>query len=147
MGNNWLLVANEGRARVFEIDSTNGGWREVEDCISAEATLPRRKLADDAQGQIVGGGGAMVHATSARSDLHDVAVGRFASDLMKDLVSARNQGRFDRLDIVAPPRFLGVLRAALPDALTGLIGRELHKDWSHLELTEMARRYVDTRDI
>ncbi|HET8871776.1 MAG TPA: host attachment protein [Aquabacterium sp.] len=141
----WLLAANEGRARVFEIHPSDGAWREVEDCISAEAHLPTHLLLRDAKGQLVGGSGGVVHSTSARSDPHDVAAHQFATALVDDLKRAKEAGRFQRLDIVAPPKFLGMLRSELPDALGQVVGRELNKDWSNLDADEIARRYVSTK--
>lgn len=147
MTTHWLLAANEGRARVFEINPTDSTWHEVEDFIFMETHMPNRELASDAQGQMAGFAGGSVHSTSPRSDPHDLATHRFAAALVADLMKAKTEGRFQRLDIAAPPRFLGVLRNALPAALASVLGRELNKDWSHLDASDMARRYVEMRDL
>lgn len=118
----WLLAANEGRARVFEITPSNATWTEVEDCISPVAPQP-------------------MQASFGQAEPHELDAQRFASSLVKDLKKAQEAGRFQRLDIAAPPSFLGFLQEALPDALKQSLGYEWMKDWARLDISEIARRY------
>jgi protein required for attachment to host cells len=92
-------------------------------------------------GQIVGGPAGRLHVISARTPLHDVIAAQFARGLVDDLVEAHDDGRFQQLDIVAPPRFLGLIRQTLPLSLASHVGLELDKDWVHLPASDVARRY------
>ena len=47
------------------------------------------------------------------------------------LLKAKQEGRFDRLALVAEPQFLGALRNQLDPQLKSLVSYEIDKDYAH----------------
>jgi protein required for attachment to host cells len=64
----------------------------------------------------------------------------FAHYIAETLESAHAQNAFDRLIIVAPPAFLGHLRAAMSHRLQKSIYATLDKDYTHLDTDELHER-------
>lgn len=48
-------------------------------------------------------------------------------------MEGRRTARFDTLVLTAAPRFLGLLRAELPESVTERITTTLDKDYTHLD--------------
>jgi protein required for attachment to host cells len=61
----------------------------------------------------------------------------FAKRIGEHLEKARNEHRYDRLCLVAPPRFLGALRKELTREVQKLVAEELPKDLSALSAREL----------
>ena len=57
------------------------------------------------------------------------------------------QGRFDELQIVAAPRFLGLLRKTLSPAVLSTVTRQIDKDLINTPNEELARRLESDRLI
>lgn len=55
----------------------------------------------------------------------------FAKEISAYLMQARQAGRFDRLALVAAPKFLGELRKNLDPQLVPLVSLEINKDYTH----------------
>lgn len=94
-------------------------------------------------------GGTSIQPGSGRSNVHDAsptdaAETKFLTKLAADLERAATAGQFDHLVVIAPPRALGVLRAALgPQA-----SRRLELSEPHDRLRESAAEIrVRLRDI
>jgi protein required for attachment to host cells len=68
---------------------------------------------------------------------------RFADQLAAMLQDELNQGKFDRLVLVAPPKALGQLRDALPKSVSARVSAELAKDLTHLPAQEL-REHLGT---
>ena len=65
----------------------------------------------------------------------------FAKRIGDYLDRARNAHRYDRLHLIAPPKFLGQLRKELGKEVQKLVADELPKDLSWLNAREIERRY------
>jgi protein required for attachment to host cells len=72
-----------------------------------------------------------------KSDPKDVQAAHFAGLLGERIERARIEHGFDRLVLVAPPRFLGLLGQSLGAEATRLVGRRIDKDYTHLPLGEL----------
>ena len=70
----------------------------------------------------------------------------FARQIVGELISAQRAERFDRLVLIAPPEFLGVLRKALPVALHKMVAAEVAKDLVH-ESPAAVRSYVPVQSF
>ena len=62
----------------------------------------------------------------------------FAKELVERLEAARNQHRYDRLALIASPRFLGRLRAGMGKELRALVSDEIDKDLSKADTRAIA---------
>lgn len=69
-----------------------------------------------------------------------------AKDICGYLLKARQEGRFDKLGLVAAPVFLGVLRKFLDPQLKAVESDEINKDYTHSDgrqLREQIRAHAD----
>jgi protein required for attachment to host cells len=71
---------------------------------------------------------------------HERAVSDFARALAEKLKDARMQNRYWRLVLVAPPRFLGLLRSSLDGPTAKLVTASLDKDLASEKTSELAER-------
>jgi protein required for attachment to host cells len=150
----WVVVADEHVARFLELPA-QGLLHEVE-TLREDAPNREAALRDDAQGRrapsIAGGAGGAptlgtgtVTASAGESELH-LEAERFARRVATTLTERRQQRRFNRLRIVAAPRFLGLLRAQLDATVTDTLADDLDKDLTHLNTTELTRRLFPDRE-
>ncbi len=140
----WIVLADASRARVVETDPTlTEGPRTVEIRLHPESRLKDSELLSDT--------GAGVRRPGPRtgptiSSVHEKEAERFADELAEALETARAEGRFDRLIIVAPPPFLGLLRKELTPETAERVDAELDRDLTRVpphELLEEVRRRLE----
>ena len=124
----WALVADGQRARIFQRRAPAGPWAELESEALAQRDPPSRESGRDRPGRVHESVGAARHAIEPRSDPHEAAKTEVARRLVARLAQAAGEGRFGRVALVAPPAFLGELRAALPPALAQAVLGTLDKD-------------------
>ena len=91
-----------------------------------EARLHEGDLVTDRAGQDRNPGVAGHGLSGERPHKHDIAE-RFAAQVCEELETARNQGQFRKLYVVAAPAFLGMLRHHQSPALRQLIVAEIDK--------------------
>ncbi len=114
-GPTWILVADHAKARLFSLDA--GQLREISDFIDAEARVPGHEKERAPPPRVHDRFGAARHAMQSRTLPQDKAAARFADMLKSVLERGRTAHSYANLVLVAPPRFLGVLNAALGEAL------------------------------
>jgi len=133
----WVLVADKSRARIF---SKNGRspFREETSLIHPESRLHEQDLTSDLPGSDGGGnGGGQRHGKGPRVSpkRHEAQV--FCKQVADHLEAARADRRFQRLLVVAPPAFLGLLREQFSQPLGALVTREVNKNLVHLKADEL----------
>lgn len=137
----WILVADAGRARIYETNRplADGDFRQVE---SLEHKTPAsRDLKSDHPGRTFDSGPAgQRHAMEPRSDPHDLQKTEFAHTLAQLLERAAIEGRYARLAVAAPPVLLGRLRPALGAKSKAMIIGTLDKDLTRLPTKELTER-------
>ncbi len=138
MAATWIVSANASRARIFEQQDA-GGMGEVTSLINEGVRLRTRDTESDRLGPTSGTGS--IHSTGgeAPNKLYQPRVSpekhqaeRFARDLSEFLLKAAQEGRYQELDLVASPQFLGALRPLLDPKVRARIKIEIDKDYTHL---------------
>ena len=76
-----------------------------------------------------------------------VARSGLAHEITLVLDAEREKGAYDRLIVVAPPQFLGDLRAAMPKAVKELITAEVNKDLSKLSPHQLSAQLSDVLTV
>ena len=127
----WIVVADSSRGRIFE-NSRGRQINEILDLVNPAAREHARDIQSDANGRFQSKAGA---ALGARYPIgHDNPVEHeielFAKRLSAYVDKARSEVRYDSLCIVAPPKFLGLLRGNLDKETQKLLKREIPKDLS-----------------
>jgi protein required for attachment to host cells len=132
-----VVVADESEARFYDIAGAKAPLRLCGRVANPAAHLHDRDLKSDRPGRVynraatAGGrrGSVAHHATGGERRPRVQQAQRFARRIAQELEQARQHDRFDRLVLMAGPRFLGTLRTALRKSLRDAI--EVPKDLVH----------------
>lgn len=127
----WVVVADAGVARIFR--KPNSHLELVGEMFPEETT--QAGLTNDTVGRLVssGGGGSVHHKYEPHMEAGRQDALQFARELADWLEIAVREDIFDRFVLVAAPRTLGELRAAMPKAVQGRIVAEVDKDLTNLD--------------
>lgn len=149
METTWIVIANAGRARLFADPGQGKALQEVGDMVNTAARLRTSDTETDRLGPTSAGqsihntGGALPNKQYEPAQTPDErAAESFAKDVAAHLLQAQQDGQFDKLDIVAAPKFLGLLRACLDPQLKARVNLELDKDYTHLA-SHQVREHIE----
>lgn len=144
MQTNWLIVADEAVAHIFQWQGASRRLEEVETLTHPAAHAQEADLRRDAQGRMSGHGARTMTSVTSSAGLdqvHGEAI-EFARRVAERLGRAQSEGRFQQLTIAAAPRFLGLLRQQLAPQVTALVREEVDKDLVHEDREDLARRFL-----
>lgn len=113
----WVVVADEYRATIYAREKKYSPMQELESLQNDTAREKDGDLVSDRSGRSFDSGGKGRHAMGgdeSGTKLQSYLV--FAKEIAERISTARQRRKFDRLVIIAAPRFLGVLRPALMSA-------------------------------
>jgi protein required for attachment to host cells len=133
----WILVADGARARILMNEGPGKGLRPAVDGEFTHELPPTRDLGSDRPGRLQARGQSARDAITPHVDWHQFEKTKFGKEMAKLLDDAVDRNAFDRLVLVAPPRMLGDLRAALAPKTRALVQGELDKDLTHVPLHEL----------
>ncbi|MGD8810686.1 MAG: host attachment protein [Gammaproteobacteria bacterium] len=139
----WIVVADGSKAKVF----LDAGGGKIE--LKSETAVPHppsRDIDADRPGRTFDSGGQGRHAMEPPTDPHEKAEADFLNDLAKDLNAAHEKKAFDQLIVIAPPRALGVLRAAYGKQLAKAVAQEVTHDLTGFE-TPALETYLKDHEI
>lgn len=124
----YIVVADAARARIVRTDEAFEEVAEVADLTHPTGRAKAGEIVTD------------MNTTSTRPqgprnqtepvDLHHVESERFARQIAARLQKDRAAGAFDVLILVAPPKFLGVLREALDAPTARLVIGSVDRDYT-----------------
>ena len=134
MQKTWVLAADASRARIFQMVGRNN-IEEIEAFVHPEGRQKNRELRTDAVGQYFSKGAQASNAQMGHSAIeatepteHEAQL--FSKSLGDYLDKARTQRKYDRLCLIAPPKFLGLVRQNLSKDAQRMIDKEVPKDIS-----------------
>ncbi|GAA5786065.1 hypothetical protein GCM10007860_31390 [Chitiniphilus shinanonensis] len=143
MTKTWILAADASRARIFEVDGRTR-LREIESFAHPEGRAQNRDINSDAEGRYASGVAPQGHSGQPRLDAAQHEAERFSRSLGGYLEQARVEHRYERLCLIAPPRFLGLMRSQLSKEALRMVQEEVPKDISQLavhEITDYLKRH------
>lgn len=156
----WVVVADRSRARILTpIDEVRrpldeivhfvgrAGYvgeekfpaerlQEVDALVHPQGELLQQELEVDRPGRIHAEGIATAYE-STHVDRRHLSAEEFVRELVAYLERGQREHRFDRLILVAPPLFLGVLRQHLSKPLEQLVTLEIDKDLTKFKAHEI----------
>jgi protein required for attachment to host cells len=152
----WILVCDASRARLLRTTSKNRGLVMIEAFEHRESRAHVRDLMADAHGRKpVGpvpasraygpGGGHGRPGAEPDTDAKEVEAQKFARELAGMLEKRLNEHAYDQLIIAAPPHFLGTVRNAVSTQVAKHIEATIDKDFTGLELHDLADRLLRPR--
>lgn len=144
----WILVANSSFAQIFEVAKRGVELKEVHRIDFPEGRERSGEILSDRAGrtfQSMGDGTRSALGTEINPHLHEQQV--FAHKIGEYLQKAQAKHAFEKLAIIAPPQFLGLLRNVLPERVTRSVIQEVHKevpnDLKEGTRLEMIRNFLD----
>jgi protein required for attachment to host cells len=135
MNSTWIVIGHRAGARILR--HTRTGFRLVSEISHDTGRLKDSEIYSDRPGRVFDRTGSGRHAISSEETAHEHDATVFAREIAEKLRVARHQQRFDRLVLVAEPRFLGRLRAALDEQTEALVDTTVGKDLAQVPLHEL----------
>lgn len=134
-----IVVADQSEADFYELEQRHMPPQFVQRVEDADAHLHNRDLKSDRPGRVFdhaptsGGrrGGVAHHSTGGERSPRKVEARRFARRIAQALEEARQLNLYDRIVVMAPPEFLGLLREEMPPAVRAVLTAEIGKDLVH----------------
>ncbi len=114
----WVVVADQSRARLFSMQGRWGALEEVDHLVHPEGRLHDQDINADRPGRSFDTYGEGRHGMSKHYSPKEMEAIRFATDISERVGAAHYEGAFKELVLIAPPRFLALLRERLPDAVS-----------------------------
>lgn len=106
----FVLVADQSHARLYQGTSLQGPLTEIEDFSNKVAHLHEQDLVSDAPGRSSSPGNAYSHPLGRENEAREHHLLLFANTIIAELDHMLYNKHDARLYVLAPPKFLGVLR-------------------------------------
>lgn len=142
----WILAADSSRARVFQELDHEHHLLEVQDFAHPAGHASNRDLESDAKGRFGSGEHSPAHTAQPLSDAVQHENEKFSKEVGEFLDQARHEHRFDKLHVIAPSKFLGLLRRNLNKETQKLVDEEIIKDISWQDKNEI-EEFVRTHNM
>jgi len=139
----YIVVADAARARIFTRDALT--LIEQENLVHAEGRLHEGDLVTDSPGSEVHEATSNAARTSNEGTASQHEKEMFAKQVAKRLYTARIENSLEKLILVAPPKFLGLLRDKIDTPTQKLMIHTLPKDLSKATLEEIQDAVSDMR--
>ena len=141
-----VVVADASRARILftEDDAGHGVLVESEDLVHPESRLREQDLVADGTGSGNDSGGFGMHSMGHEKAAHNRQAEIFASQLCEHIDKIHRRRKLRRIYLVAPPQFLGMLRAGLGKQCASLVADEVNKNLVAHSLGDI-RRHLPKR--
>ena len=133
----WILVADSARARLFEATSPDDPLNELACFANPDGRSPDRSFTTDRPPSVNERVGAARHSIEPHTTVREKSAQRFSRSLNNALERARNDHRYGRLVLVAPPRFLGALHGSLSKPLRDCVVAELKRNLTALPAADI----------
>ena len=123
-----VLVADSSKARILLAESGQSPLIDEKDFIHPESRLREQELVSDGTGSESDAGGYGKHSMGHERTAHEKELKNFAVELCVEIDRLRQDSDLRRIYLVAAPKFLGLLRAAMNKQCSSLVEGEIGKD-------------------
>ncbi|MBA3816931.1 MAG: host attachment protein [Parachlamydiaceae bacterium] len=130
MGTLWIVTANSGFAKIFEVKGHGRQITEIQHIDFPNGRLKSSEVNSDRPGRSFDSVGSGRHAHSPAVSVH-VHENKVFARQIADLLQAAHTNpspSFDELALIAPPHFLGELKLAISNGVKKCIIKEIPKD-------------------
>ncbi len=129
----WVLCADSSRGRLYSVTDKDKLWTLVKEYTHAASRVTAGGLTSDQPGRTHGSSArGSRSAMQSKTSPKEAEFEHFAHELAGVLHDGYGKQAYNRIVLVAPPHFLGLLRKAINDVVSKLIGATLDKDYMHL---------------
>lgn len=133
-----VLVADGGKARFIDRMPPGGAYRTVRALDSAHLHEKEHDLGRDRPARVHERIGAVRHAVEPKSELKERAKRDFLALVEAELAAMAERGEFDEAVVVAPARWLTVLREARAAPIAARVIAEIDADLTNTPDAAMA---------
>jgi len=123
-----VVVANSSKAKVLLAEDARSPLIESEDFAHPQSRLREQDLVSDGPGSAADSGGYGRHSMGHEQEARQREAETFARELMAEVDRLRQTAGLHRIYLVAPPKFLGLLRASISKQCQELLRGEVNKD-------------------
>ncbi len=142
----WILIADASQARIFASGLREAPWTLVKELDNPQGRLASHEIhpsSPPGRMQESKDLGARRSSMEPHTTPKEAAGERFAHELAELIEAARNHVQFERLVLVAPPHFLGVLRGLLSGPSAARVTAAVDKDLVAFSAAEVRERLLD----
>lgn len=139
----YIVVADAARARIFTRDALT--LAEKESMVHAEGRLHEGDLVTDGRGDVHESMSTTSRSAGEEGAATKHANEQFAKEVAQRLYDARVDNSMEKLIMVAPPKFLGLLRDKLDAPTQKLVIHSLSKDLSKASVSDIQHAVSDLR--
>ena len=138
MTTTWILSANRSSASLFESDWPGKSMRRLQDILHPQGRMQNKDIDTDKPGRVFDSFGEGRHSTSPKQEPTEHIAQQFALELAEMLNKGRLTNAYDKLVLIAEPKFLGVLRAALNKNTESLVSQTVNKELLDIKEQDLA---------
>ncbi len=138
MTTTWILSANRSSASLFESNWPGKSMRRLQEIPHPQGKMKNQDIDTDKPGRIFDSFGEGRHSTSPKQEPTEHIAQQFALKLAELLNKGRLTNAYDKLVLIAEPKFLGVLRAALDKNTELLITQTVNKNLVDIKEEDLA---------
>jgi protein required for attachment to host cells len=136
MSTHWVVVADQSKARIFTVEDPRGALLEIDELEHPEARDREQTLTSDRAGRSFDSKGKGRHAMGSSVEPGKQETIRFAKQVADHLQAAHNEGRCDRVLLVAGPPLLALLKENLKTS-SGMEITEIEKNLGQYDALEI----------
>ena len=136
----WVLAADNSRARIFQTTRRTVLEKEIESIVHPASRQQSQELYTDRPGRTVHPtSGDQRKAYAPSTDPKKYEVQQFAKALVEKINKAAMENKYEKIYIIAPPSFLGMLRAGMDNHTRERIKGEVDKNVTQLKMEEIRK--------
>ena len=139
MTTTWILSANRSNASLFESDWPGKSMRRLQDISHSKGRLQNKDINTDKPGRSFDSMGQGRHSMGSDQDPIDHVAQQYASELAELLNKGRLSNAYEKLVLIAEPKFLGILRAALDKNTALLVVQSVNKELLDLKEEDVGK--------
>ncbi|MDP1634965.1 MAG: host attachment protein [Gallionellaceae bacterium] len=137
MTTTWILVANASQAKLYVNTGPKKGLKMLKALAHPESREKGSDLVSDRPGHMQSAGNGQ-GAYQPKNDPKTNEARHFAQELAKELNHGRSSGEVERLILVAPPAFMGLLNEKIDGPTAQLVSDRFEKDYTKAADKELA---------
>lgn len=137
MATTWILVANASQAKLYANTGPKKGLTIIKDLKHPESREKAADLVSDRPGQLHSPGSGH-RASQPKTDPKTNEARHFAQELARELNHGRASGQIERVILVAPPAFMGLINEKLDGPTANIVSDRFEKDYTKATDKELA---------